>query len=232
MADTVFYDAKAQQLRSRVGAVRLIVTTAVPAGGIIQRIYAPNGALLESVPYADAQAMKRQGAALRWFASGEMRGRRTYKAGQLEGQAVVYYSGGTIQQLSLYQQGQEKSRQCFDVSGQLIDCPVETSVGKAYAEYHLGEVMLAREVQRATHYPAVPDGTEPLRGQVVVACAIGVDGKMRETRIYKGMGPAYDREALRVVNGLRGSFSPQLQDGEPVESFYTLGVDFIPPVPR
>ena len=230
--DTAFYDASAQQLHSRAGAVRFIVTTAAPSGGVTQRIYAANGALLELVPYADAQAKTREGAALRWFGTGELRGRRVYKAGQLEGQAVIYYHAGNIQQLSMYQQGQEKSKQCFGLEGQTIDCPVETSAGKVYATYRYGEVVLAHEVQRATRYPAVAAGELPLRGQVVVACTIGIDGKLRESRVYKGIGAAYDREALRVVNGLRGSFSPQLQDGEPVESFYTLGVDFIPPIKR
>ena len=232
-ADTVFYSASAQQLPSRAGAVRLIATApATNGGGVVQRIYNAHGALLEQVPYADAEAKTREGVALRWSAAGDLKVRRTYKAGQLDGQVVTYYPSGTIQQLAVYQQGLEKSKQCFGPNGQFGDCPEETSAGKVYAAYQYGDLGLARQVRAATRYPALADEEAPLRGQVVVACAIGVDGKVREVRIYKGLGPAYDREALRVVNGLRGTFSPQLVDGEPVESFYTLGVDFIQPVPR
>ena len=231
-SDTAFYNATAQRLPSRIGAIRFIVTVPAATGGFVQRIYNARGALLEQVPYADAESKSRDGVALRWSASGELRGRRMYKDGVLEGQAVTFYPGGTIQQLALYQQGQEKSKQCFGLNGQPSDCPEENGAGKVYAEYQFGELVLARQVQHDTHYPSVRGGELPLRGQVVVACAIGVDGKLREARIYKGLGPAYDREALRVVQGLRGSFSPQLVDGEPAESFYTLGVDFIPPVPR
>jgi len=231
-ADTAFYNATAQRLPSRAGAIRLIVTVPTPAGGFVQRIYNASGALLEQVPYADAESKTREGVAFRWSAAGDLRGRRMYKSGLLEGQVITYYPGGMIQQLALYQQGREKSKQCFGIDGQPGDCPVDNGAGKVYAEYQFGEMVLARQVQHDTRYPAVRGGEQPLRGQVVVACVIGVDGKLRETRIFKGMGPAYDREALRVVQGLRGSFSPQLVDGEPVESFYTLGVDFIPPVPR
>ncbi|GAA4023655.1 hypothetical protein GCM10022409_04400 [Hymenobacter glaciei] len=231
-ADTAFYNASAQPLRSRAGAVRLIVTTPASKGGVIQRIYNANRVLLEEVPYSDTETKIREGVALRWAASGELRGRRTYRAGQLEGQAVTYFPGGTIQQLAIYKQGQEKSKMCFSLNGQPGDCPLENSAGKVYAEYQFGTPILERQVRHDTRYPALPRGETLLLGQVVVACAIGVDGKVREIRIYKGLGPVYDREALRVVEGLRGTFSPQLVDGEPVESFYTLGVDFIPPVTR
>lgn len=232
VADTVFYTASAKQLPSRVGAVRFIVTTPTLTGGVVQRIFNAHGAMLEQVPYADADAKTREGIALEWLPSGDLKGRRIYKTGQLDGQAVLYYPNGTIKQLTIYQQGQEKSKQCYGPNGQPSDCPEETRAGKVYAAYQFGDLVLARQVQHETRYPAIAAGTVPLLGQVVVACAIGVDGKVREIRVYKGLGTAYDREALRVVNGLRGSFSPQLQDGEPVESFYTLGVDFIPPVPR
>ena len=232
VADTVFYTASAKQLPSRVGAVRFIVSTPGLSGGVVERIFNAHGALLEQVPYADADAKTREGIALQWLPSGDLKGRRAYKNGQLDGQAVLHYPNGTIKQLALYQQGHEKSKQCYGLNGQPSDCPEENGAGKVYAAYQFGDLVLDRQVQRETRYPAIAAGTVPLRGQVVVACAIGVDGKVREIRIYKGIGATYDREALRVVNGLRGSFSPQLQDGEPVESFYTLGVDFIPPVSR
>gem|GEM_PF-4088344 len=129
----------------------------------------------------------------------------------------------------MYHQGQEKSKQCFDPEGQPATCPPEQEQGTVYAQYRAGRKMLITEVGHSVRYPAPAAGAEPVRGQVVVACMIGVDGRLRESRIYKSVGPEYDREALRVVNGLRGSFSPQLVNGEPRESFFTVEVDFIPP---
>jgi hypothetical protein len=228
--DTLYYDATAQLLPSRAGAVRLIVTTARPTGGVSQKIFAANGRLLEQISYADAQARTREGLALSWFPTGELRGRRTYKAGQVEGQLLLYHPGGALQQLSVYHLGQEKSKQCFDADGQPTTCPEQTG-SVVYARYRAGRRSLKSEIERSLRYPVPTNGASALRGQVVVACVIGVDGRLRESRIYKGVGPEYDREALRVVNGLRGGFAPQTIDGEPVESFYTLEVDFIPPTP-
>ncbi|UOQ71039.1 TonB family protein [Hymenobacter cellulosilyticus] len=233
-SDTIFYDATAERLPSRAGAVRFIITSAQPTGGgVVQKIYAANGTLLEQIPYVDAQAKKREGVALKVFSSGAIRSRRTYRNGQLDGQLQLFYLNGNLQELSIYQQGQEKSKQCFDLDGQPMTCPVDKGVvpqGTVYAAYKAGRPALTAEISRKTRYPSLPNGAVPQRGQVVVACMIGVDGQLRESRIYKSVGPEYDREALRVVNELHGTFSPQLLNGEPTESFFTLEVNFLPPV--
>ena len=136
-ADTTYYSAKGQPLPSRAGAARLVATQAAPIGGVVQRIYNRAGALLEQIPYADAQAQTRAGIAQSWLPTGELKGRRTYKAGQLEGQLLLYYPDGTLQRLEIYHQGKLKSRQCFSPTGQVDECPPEQLqlVGKTYADY-------------------------------------------------------------------------------------------------
>lgn len=227
-ADTVFYGPSARQLPSRAGAVRYITSTGRPDGGVLQKTYALSGALLEQIAYADAQASTREGVALSWYPSGEFKGRRTYKDGLVEGQSLLFYQDGTLQQVRVYQQGDQKSKQCFAPNGQPETCPPETNTGRVYAAYQSGPAGLATEVRNRTRFPGLPGGEAPLRCQVVVACMIGVDGRLRESRVYKSVAPAYDAEALRVVRGLRGSWSPQLLNGEPEESFYTVEVNFLP----
>ena len=94
-----------------------------------------------------------------------------------------------------------------------------------------GRSGLDKELRNNVRYPALPDGVEPQRCQVVVIGMVGIDGRIREKRIYKSAGEPYDTEALRVVNRLRGTWLPQLIDGEPEESFYTMEVNFLP-LPR
>ena len=72
----------------------------------------------------------------------------------------------------------------------------------------------------------LPAGSKGER--VIVACMVGVDGQIHETRIYKSLGGEYDREALRVVSSLRDEWTPELEGLEPVESFYMINVDFVP----
>ena len=85
------------------------------------------------------------------------------------------------------------------------------------------------EIRNRLRYPRLPAGTEPRRCQVIVACTVGIDGRLREQRLYKGAGEPYDAEALRVVSALRGSWSPQLLNGEPEESVYAVEVNFLLP---
>jgi hypothetical protein len=228
--DTVYYGSKAQRLPSRAGASRYITTEAQPGGGVLQKIYALNGHQLEQIPYADAQATTREGLATSWFPTGELKGRRTYKAGQVDGQLLQFYTDGTLQRVEIYQKGGLKRQQCYTVNGQPSMCPPEKLVGKVFASYQYGQTGLTGEVKNRTHYPTLPEGETAQRGQVIVACMIGVDGRLRESRSYKSLGPLYDKEALRVVNSLKGMWSPQLVDDEPEESFYTVEVDFIPKV--
>jgi hypothetical protein len=94
--DTVYYNAAAERLPTRVGAVRGIVTTPTATGGMVQHIYDSRGRRLELIPYSDQQGKVREGIALSWYPTGEPRGRRQYRAGQLEGQFQLFYPDGTV----------------------------------------------------------------------------------------------------------------------------------------
>lgn len=225
-ADTVYYAATAERLPSRVGAVRGIVTIPTAAGGMVQHIYSMDGHRLELIPYADKAGKVREGVALSWFPAGELKGRRAYRAGQLEGQLQMFYPDATVRQLGYYEKGENKSRLCFDTAGKLINCPTTSDGSRVYARYRRGALLLSEEVSRAVHYVPLPLGSTGER--VIVACLIGVDGQIHETRIYKSVGPAHDREALRVVGSLRNGWTPELEEKEPVESFYMVEVDFLP----
>jgi hypothetical protein len=223
--DTIYYSAAAERLPSRVGAVRSIVTKPTAAGGMVQHIYNTSGHQLELIPYSDKEGKMREGIALSWFPSGELKGRRVYRAGQLEGQLQVYHPDGTLRQLDFFEKGDSKTHLCFDLAGKAMNCPPGPDGSRIYARYRRGALMLDEEVSRAVHRLPLPAGSTGER--VIVACMVGVDGQIHETRIYKSVGPDYDREALRVVSNLRAGWTPELEDREPVESFYMVNVDFV-----
>jgi hypothetical protein len=117
-------------------------------------------------------------------------------------------------------------RLCFEPNGKSTTCPTEADGSRVYARYRRGSLLLDEEVSRAVHHVPLPMGSRGER--VIVACMVGVDGQIHETRIYKSVGPDYDREALRVVSSLRHDWTPELEGNEPVESFYMVNVDFLP----
>lgn len=52
-----------------------------------------------------------------------------------------------------------------------------------------------------------------VEGRVFVSFVVGTDGKVYRTKVLKGIHPAFDAEAVRVVQLLNGHFSPAICGG-------------------
>jgi TonB family protein len=73
-----------------------------------------------------------------------------------------------------------------------------------------------------------PDDAPPRAGAVLVRLSllVGVDGKVKQVRVVRKAGEAFDREAVEV--GMKALFEPATVDGEPVESWVPWDVEFTP----
>jgi protein TonB len=73
-----------------------------------------------------------------------------------------------------------------------------------------------------------PEDAPPRAGavQVRLSLRVGTDGLVKEVRIVKKAGDAFDRAARAV--GLKVTFSPATVDGEPVEVWVPWTVEFAP----
>jgi len=64
-----------------------------------------------------------------------------------------------------------------------------------------------------------------LQGRVVTTFVVEKDGSITDAKIVRGIDPALDAEALRVVNSMP-NWIPGKQDGEPVRVKYTIPITF------
>ncbi len=64
-----------------------------------------------------------------------------------------------------------------------------------------------------------------LQGRVVIRFVVNEDGTISEVQLVKGIGPACDAEALRVVAAMP-HWKPGRQNGVPVRVYYTLPIVF------
>ncbi len=64
-----------------------------------------------------------------------------------------------------------------------------------------------------------------IQGKVYVTFVVDVDGSVTDTKIARGVDPALDKEALRVVN-LLPNWTPGKQKGEAVKVSYTVPINF------
>ncbi len=73
-----------------------------------------------------------------------------------------------------------------------------------------------------------PEDAPPRAGAVMVRLSlrVGVDGRVKEVRVIKKAGDAFDRAAKAV--GMKVVFSPATVDGEPVEVWVPWTVEFAP----
>jgi len=73
-----------------------------------------------------------------------------------------------------------------------------------------------------------PSDAPPRAGAVLVRLSllVGTDGRVKQAKVVRGAGPAFDREAKEV--GMRAVFEPATVDGVAVESWVPWDVEFTP----
>lgn len=70
-----------------------------------------------------------------------------------------------------------------------------------------------------------PDEESSVQGRVIVSFVVEKDGSVSNAKVVKSVHPAFDAEALRVVNGMP-KWIPGKQNGEPVNTKYVVPINF------
>ena len=63
------------------------------------------------------------------------------------------------------------------------------------------------------------------QGRVKVQFTVKTDGSLTDFSVVKGVAPALDKEAVRVIKSMP-KWTPATANGKPVESTYTIPVTF------
>lgn len=73
-------------------------------------------------------------------------------------------------------------------------------------------------------YPAVAQEND-IQGRVVVKFIVDKDGNINQAQIVRGVDPALDNEAIRLVSSMP-KWNPGTNRGEPVSVWFTLPINF------
>ena len=87
-----------------------------------------------------------------------------------------------------------------------------------------GKLELQKYLAANTKYPNIAR-ENGIQGKVYVSFVVNSKGKVTKVKIARGVDPALDKEALRVVKSLP-NFSPGKQRGKPVRVNYTVPINF------
>lgn len=90
--------------------------------------------------------------------------------------------------------------------------------------YPGGNGALQKWIAANIAYPAA-SAENVVEGRVIVAFVVDVDGSVTDVRIARGIDPALDQEALRVVKSMP-KWIPGMQDGKPVRVKFNVPVTF------
>ncbi len=90
-------------------------------------------------------------------------------------------------------------------------------------EFPGGQGALTEFLTTNTH---TPTGEAVVQGKVIVQFIISEEGNLEDVKVVKGISPAFDNEALRVI-ALLPKFKPGMQSGKPVKVYYNLAVNFV-----
>ncbi|MBL7966694.1 MAG: M56 family metallopeptidase [Prolixibacteraceae bacterium] len=110
------------------------------------------------------------------------------------------------------QDQQSKPEEVFSIVEQMPDFPG-------------GELALRKHIAWSVKYP-VSAQEKGVQGKVFVNFVVGKDGSVGHAKIARGVDPALDAEALRVVNSLP-KWNPGRNKGEVVAVSYTLPINFV-----
>ena len=70
-----------------------------------------------------------------------------------------------------------------------------------------------------------PDVEADVLGRVIVSFVVETDGSLTDLKVVRGLDPAFDKEALRIVKSMP-KWIPGTQNGQPIRVRYSVPVTF------
>lgn len=90
------------------------------------------------------------------------------------------------------------------------------------ASFHGGSVALQRYLEENVRWP---DEESDVQGRVVVSFMVEKDGSLSEIKVVRGLHPAFDKEALRVVENMPKWYPAKL-NGKGIRQKIILPIPF------
>ncbi len=91
-------------------------------------------------------------------------------------------------------------------------------------EFPGGELALRRYINTAIKYPGIAQ-ENGIQGKVLVNFVVDKDGTVSNAKIFRGVDPSIDKEALRVIMSLP-KWKPGMQRGKAFRVSFTVPINF------
>ena len=92
-------------------------------------------------------------------------------------------------------------------------------------EFPGGEAALHKYIAQSIKYPVIAQ-ENGIQGRVYVSFVINQKGEVTDIKIARGVDPALDKEAMRVISKMP-KWKPGKQRGKPVKVSFTVPINFV-----
>jgi len=92
-------------------------------------------------------------------------------------------------------------------------------------EFPGGEAALHTYIAKSIKYPVIAQ-ENGMQGRVYISFVIGAKGTVEDIKVARGVDPALDKEAIRVISKMP-KWKPGKQRGKPVKVSFTVPINFV-----
>ena len=148
---------------------------------------------------------------------------------EMKTQEELVESNLTISVADVVGDDDEHGMDVAELNTQIVDEVKTEAAPFSYVEqmpqFPGGEAALNAFLNNNIKYPQVAS-ENGIKGRVTIRFVVERDGSVTDVTVYRGVHPALDKEALRVV-GLIPKWIPGKQNGEPVRVYHIAPINFI-----
>ncbi|HET9504291.1 MAG TPA: TonB family protein [Hymenobacter sp.] len=184
--------------------------------------YYLSGKLQSSGTFDHVRKFSAHGTLETWFESGQLESRSTYVHDEPQ-ELLYYYPTGQLKRHERYAGKKRTLAQCFAADGKKIRF-FEYRQRPVYPEGDGGERAVVLAVMHNVVYP--PEALrDNITGKVLLRFVVSPAGEASRVEVTQSAHPMLDAAAMLAVQNLK-RFKPGLQDGKPVNVYYTVPVSF------
>jgi TonB family protein len=188
----------------------------IPTGDRVY--YTPSGKVSRRVHFEDGKA---SGSDTYYYDNGRTLAAGTNRDGAPDGEWSAFYRSGRVAAKAFFAGGKQTSAVAYDEGG-----TARTSGDVFFQEsaYPGGTAALYEYLDKNIQYPASAF-VYNVQGVVVLQFRVSKEGNTQDLEIIQPVDPALDKEAYRVVSGMR-PWEPARIGGIPVDTFKRLPIPF------
>jgi TonB family protein len=213
----VYFDAKNHKLPLSTGASYAVETEYIDSLRAIERWYSAPQKVREVASFSNLKRRWRDGETVTYYEEGSLKRRTVYRNGEML-ESVGYYPNHKLRSELYAKKDSITERKCYTENGLPVNCDTLTR------RTCPGGKPKSCSATSAVRYPvkALKTGVQ---GKVTVSFVVSRFGELVDVWIVDSPSPLLNEEAMAAVRRLR-VFCPHYLDCEPVDTYYTVSINF------